>query len=304
MLVAHNNVLLAVRDDTELGRGFHFVTWRYNHDHTDLDNGFYTEDYNAAKENFATRAGLILPSKLFTTEQADKIIASVEWRINVDEYLSYEKQDGLKEIVTQLRDAYQIAEPEPVELEEVEPIELIPLELEEPDSELHLQLKELMDKNLRDFHSRLEGLSGNELIGMADKISAMKDMHKYLNAENYTKEAITTFLRIENPLEDIADAWLNNKDEHYNDSIYMYGAFAEVYEKEYAKSCPQEHGVESADDVLSNEDLSADELLESLLDEKPKPKTLAEKMQVANEKVKAQDEQPTTAKLRNRAERD
>jgi hypothetical protein len=66
VLATFNNVMLAARDDTKLGRGLHFVTWRYNHDRTGLDNGFYTDDYNAVKENFASRSGLISQIKLFT----------------------------------------------------------------------------------------------------------------------------------------------------------------------------------------------------------------------------------------------
>ena len=36
VLAEHNDIMLAARDDTDYGRGLHFVTWRYNHDRTDL----------------------------------------------------------------------------------------------------------------------------------------------------------------------------------------------------------------------------------------------------------------------------
>lgn len=114
VLVEYNNVLLAARNDTEIGRGFHFVTWR-RYD-AGVENGFYTEDYNSAKENFASRAGLVSQNKLFTQEQAAEIQASIAYRIENDGDLTYTTENELGTIAAQLRASYPI--PTPIEAEE------------------------------------------------------------------------------------------------------------------------------------------------------------------------------------------
>ncbi len=59
LLAEYNAVALAARDDTKAGQGLYFVTWQYNRDRTGVDLGHYTEDYAAAKEDFAVRSGLM-----------------------------------------------------------------------------------------------------------------------------------------------------------------------------------------------------------------------------------------------------
>ncbi len=67
ILSEYNNIVLAARDDSELGygHGLYYVTWRYSYGRTGFEHGNYTEDYAAAKEDFAVRCGLIDKSKLF-----------------------------------------------------------------------------------------------------------------------------------------------------------------------------------------------------------------------------------------------
>ena len=78
VLAEYNNILLAARDDTEYGRGFHYATWQYNYDRTGLDHGHYTDDFNAVKEDFAGRSGLIPKEKIVTREQAAEIVTVIE----------------------------------------------------------------------------------------------------------------------------------------------------------------------------------------------------------------------------------
>jgi hypothetical protein len=106
ILAALNNIMLAARDDTELGRGLHFVTWRYNQDQTGVDNGFYTEDYTAAKESFAIRSGLVSQNKLFTQEQAAEIKAAIEYCIENNGDMTIRTEDELKTAAAKLRAAY------------------------------------------------------------------------------------------------------------------------------------------------------------------------------------------------------
>jgi hypothetical protein len=67
ILSEYNNVVLAARDDSErgYGDGLSFVTWRYDYDHAGVENGHYTTDYAAAKEDFALRCGLVDKNKMF-----------------------------------------------------------------------------------------------------------------------------------------------------------------------------------------------------------------------------------------------
>ena len=66
IIAEYNNVVLAARDDGNIGHGLHFTTWAYNLDRTGFDDGHYTEDYEAAKEDFAVRAGIINRYKMFS----------------------------------------------------------------------------------------------------------------------------------------------------------------------------------------------------------------------------------------------
>ena len=51
--------------------GFEFVTWDRTYDGKAVCQGKYFEDYAAAKENFATRSGLIDKDKLFGTDELE-----------------------------------------------------------------------------------------------------------------------------------------------------------------------------------------------------------------------------------------
>jgi len=110
-LAEYNNVVLAVRDDTGYGRGLHFVTWRYNQDRTDVESGVYADDYNTAKESFASRSELVSREKLFTKEQAVEILAAIEYRIEYDRDMTIATKSELKTISDNLYSAYKNTEP-------------------------------------------------------------------------------------------------------------------------------------------------------------------------------------------------
>jgi hypothetical protein len=67
ILAEYNNVVLAARDDSELGygHGLHLTTWEYIYDRSGFHHGHYTTDYEAAKEDFAVRCGLVDKNKMF-----------------------------------------------------------------------------------------------------------------------------------------------------------------------------------------------------------------------------------------------
>ena len=54
--------------------GVQFVTWDWDYDRTGVVHGHYfMENYDAAKQDFATRSGLIQKERLFTPEQMTEI---------------------------------------------------------------------------------------------------------------------------------------------------------------------------------------------------------------------------------------
>lgn len=69
LLTEFNGTVLAGRE-MEQGYGMKFVTWDWSYGKTGLYQGhYYLDDYAAAKENFAERAGLIPKERLFSKEQ-------------------------------------------------------------------------------------------------------------------------------------------------------------------------------------------------------------------------------------------
>jgi hypothetical protein len=107
---------MSARNDTEYGRGLYFVTWQYDRDRTGVEHGHYTEDYNAAKEDFASRSGLVSKDKLFTPEQAVEMKTSIDFRIENDDELTYATENALNDIAGKLNAAYFNKNDEPIEL--------------------------------------------------------------------------------------------------------------------------------------------------------------------------------------------
>jgi hypothetical protein len=124
VLSEYNNVVLAARDDSTqgFGRGLYFVTWRYNHDRTGLEHGNYTESYDAAKEDFAVRCGLVDKNKLFD-ETEMKLIRQGLVYLGADfPDLTAEQMTLLGRVVERI----EMLVPEIVEHEEMEHIGLLP----------------------------------------------------------------------------------------------------------------------------------------------------------------------------------
>ena len=70
-LAEFNNVVLAGH---QTKFGMEFVTWEWVQNHTTLWQGhYYGDNYAAAKQDFATRSGLIPSEALFTPEQLGEI---------------------------------------------------------------------------------------------------------------------------------------------------------------------------------------------------------------------------------------
>ena len=78
--------------------GFEFVTWDRTYDRKAVCQGKYFEDYAAAKENFATRSGLIDKDKLFTTEELERIGKCVDFTMRHNGDLNFDDCECLKKL--------------------------------------------------------------------------------------------------------------------------------------------------------------------------------------------------------------
>lgn len=79
----------------------------------------------------------------------------------------------------------------------------------EPQSDLHAELIKRVGKNLTDYHSSLMDFGKREIIDMAGKTAAMKDVHDYMTTTHgFDDDEIQFYLQFQNPLEVVADAWL------------------------------------------------------------------------------------------------
>ncbi len=78
--------------------GFEFVTWDRTYDGNSFWHGNYYSDYAAAKENFATRSGLIDKDKLFTTEELERIGKCVDFTMRHNGDLNFDDCECLKKL--------------------------------------------------------------------------------------------------------------------------------------------------------------------------------------------------------------
>jgi hypothetical protein len=106
VMAEYNNTVLAARNDTGAGYGFHYVTWKYNYERTGMQHGHYSEDFAAAKENFALRAGLVPESKILMPEQAAVVREAVAYRLGNDCDILPAAAEALEAVASKLDTAY------------------------------------------------------------------------------------------------------------------------------------------------------------------------------------------------------
>ena len=67
------------------GFGYQFVTWIWDYGRTGLSHGHYYEgDYNAAKQDFAVRSGLISKAQLFSEEELTELYRATGYQLEHD----------------------------------------------------------------------------------------------------------------------------------------------------------------------------------------------------------------------------
>ena len=95
-LAEFNSTVLAAKYNEEYG--FEFVTWDRTFDGKGVTQGNYYSDYSAAKENFATRSGLIDKDKLFSTEELEQLGKCVDFTARHNGDLRFEDCQYLKKL--------------------------------------------------------------------------------------------------------------------------------------------------------------------------------------------------------------
>ena len=88
----------------QLGKkGARFVTWEWDFDRQGVHAGHYfMENYEAAKKDFAVRAGLINEQRLFSDEQIAVIKNACEFALEADAMLSYAEEKQLQSVQEQI----------------------------------------------------------------------------------------------------------------------------------------------------------------------------------------------------------
>ena len=83
--------------------GAKFVTWEWDFDRQGVHAGHYfMENYEAAKQDFAVRAGLVESQRLFSDEQIAVIKKACEFALEDDATLSYAEEKQLRSVQEQI----------------------------------------------------------------------------------------------------------------------------------------------------------------------------------------------------------
>jgi len=83
--------------------GAKFVTWEWDFDRQSVHAGHYfMENYEAAKQDFAVRAGLVESQRLFSDEQIAVIKNACEFALEDDATLSYAEEKQLQSVQEQI----------------------------------------------------------------------------------------------------------------------------------------------------------------------------------------------------------
>ena len=88
----------------QLGKkGAKFVTWEWDFDRKGVHAGHYfMENYEAAKKDFAVRAGLVESQRLFSDEQLAVIRNACAFALEADATLSYAEEKQLQNVQEQI----------------------------------------------------------------------------------------------------------------------------------------------------------------------------------------------------------
>jgi len=153
---------------------------------------------------------------------------------------------------------------------------------------------ERVNQNLADYHDQLSGFGNRELIDMAGKISTMADAHYYMTeSHDFSDEELDFYLQFQNPLEVISDYWAMRR----NDISDMSFALGDISQDRQTLLTIYPLIEEATLNTGSSLRRYTDKLAEVRKFTESEPavsqqkQSLADRLQAANEKVKAQKSQ-------------
>lgn len=85
--------------------GVQFVTWERDFNKTGLCWGHYFQDYGKAKQDFATRSGLVAEDRQFSAEQLTEVYRAIHETLDSGYYIPRERELILKGVVEQIKQA-------------------------------------------------------------------------------------------------------------------------------------------------------------------------------------------------------
>ncbi len=104
MLAEYGEVVFAAKDNGQ--HGFMFSTWSIYSDRTAVTHGHYTPYYEEAREDFATRSGLVDDQRLFSKEESANLFKCIGYTLANSESLTYKDEEQLKDLQTKICMAY------------------------------------------------------------------------------------------------------------------------------------------------------------------------------------------------------
>lgn len=94
--------------------GFQFSSWFLTYGGNGATMGNYSFDYEASKENFAFRSGLVPRSKLFSAEEAENLYRCIDFTKENCESIDCTQERQLEKLLCKLGEGYpQLAETQP-----------------------------------------------------------------------------------------------------------------------------------------------------------------------------------------------
>lgn len=102
-LAEFNNVVLAGH---QTRFGMEFVTWEWVQNHTTLWQGhYYGDDYDAAKQDFTTRSGLLPQERIFSDQQLTEMYRCIHETLESGYPVTLEREKLLTESAEQIEAA-------------------------------------------------------------------------------------------------------------------------------------------------------------------------------------------------------
>lgn len=105
----------------KMQEGFEFVTWSYTYDGNSVTLGHYFTSLEAAKEDFAKRAGLINANRMFGETDLKLIHSSLVNYVGLNGNLNYKDEKAIGSILEKI----ELIVPEILRHEKLEDLEMV-----------------------------------------------------------------------------------------------------------------------------------------------------------------------------------